>query len=118
MPGIELNLVGKIESFERDFMQVWDHAQANDALRTSAIKPVNAFAGVDWRNCYTNELANRVYKAYEPDFDRVQYPRKLHKIGSSLIILFIRRSAPCAAPAKFGFRNACNFQRLTARPAY
>jgi hypothetical protein len=46
MPGIELNLIGKIKSFERDFMQVLDHVQANGALRASASKPANAVA--DW----------------------------------------------------------------------
>ena len=42
MPGIELNLVGKVESFERDFVRVLDHVQANDALRAGAVKAVNA----------------------------------------------------------------------------
>ena len=77
MPGIELNLVGKVESFERDFMRVLDHVQASDALRADAIKPVNVSDLVDWRSYYTNELANRVHKAYELDFDRFQYSRKL-----------------------------------------
>ena len=77
MPGIELNLIGKVESFEQDFMRVLDHAQANDPLRAAATKPANFTYPVDWRSYYTDELANRVYKAYELDFDRFQYPRKL-----------------------------------------
>jgi hypothetical protein len=77
MPGIELNLVGKVESFENDFKRVLDHVQANDVLREASIKPVNASDQVDWRNYYTDELVSRVYKAYQLDFDRFQYPRKL-----------------------------------------
>jgi len=77
MPGIDLNLIGRVEFFARDFMRVLDHVQASDALRADAIKPVNASDHVDWRGYYTNELANRVYKAYELDFDRFQYSRKL-----------------------------------------
>jgi len=77
MPGIELNLVGKVESFERDFMRVLDHVQASDALRADASKPANVSHHIDWRSYYTNELANRVYKAYELDFERFQYPRRL-----------------------------------------
>lgn len=42
MPGIELNLIGKVESFEQDFMHVLDHVQANDALRADVIKPANS----------------------------------------------------------------------------
>ena len=77
MPGIELNLIGKVESFERDFMRVLGHVQANDALRANATIPANASYQFDWRSYYTNKLANRVYKAYELDFDRFQYPRRL-----------------------------------------
>jgi hypothetical protein len=77
MPGIELNLVGKVESFERDFMRVLDHVQASDGLRADATKPANVSDPIDWRSYYTNELANRVHKAYELDFDRFQYSRKL-----------------------------------------
>lgn len=77
MPGFELNLVGKVESFERDFMRVLDHVQASDGLRADATKPANVSDPIDWRSYYTNELANRVHKAYELDFDRFQYSRKL-----------------------------------------
>jgi hypothetical protein len=77
MPGIELDLVGKVETFDRDFMRVLDHVHANGALRTSAITPANVSDHADWPNYYTNELANRVYKAYERDFDQFQYSRKL-----------------------------------------
>ena len=53
MPGIELNLIGKVESFEQDFRRVLDHVQANDALRADVTKPANASDHVDWRSYYT-----------------------------------------------------------------
>ena len=80
MPGIELNFVGKVETFNRDFVRVLDHAQANDALRADAVKAANASGNSDWRSYYTTELANRVYKAYESDFDLFQYPRILTSV--------------------------------------
>jgi hypothetical protein len=79
MPGIELNLVGRVESFTEDFTRVLDHVQATDALRTDAVKPINASDEVDWPNYYTTELANRVYKTYELDFDRFQYSSEIAK---------------------------------------
>ncbi len=76
MPGIELNLIGKVEAFKQDLMHVLDHVQENEALRAEAVKPANVSDCADWRSYYTNELANRVYRAHEPDFDRFQYTRK------------------------------------------
>ena len=76
MPGIELNFVGRVESFTEDFTRVLDHVQASDALRADAVKPLNASDEVDWPNYYSTELANRVYKTYELDFDRFQYSSK------------------------------------------
>lgn len=77
MPGIDLNLIGRVEFFARDFMRVLDHAQASDALRIDAVKPINQSGNGDWAHYYTSELAERVYKAYEIDFDRFEYPNKV-----------------------------------------
>lgn len=77
MPGIELNLVGRVESFARDFMRVLGHVQASDALRTDAIKRINPSDAGDWQNYYTSKLADRVYKTYEIDFDWFEYPTKV-----------------------------------------
>lgn len=76
MPGIDLNLIGRVEYFARDFMRVLDHAQASDTLRADAIKPVNPSANGNWQNYYTSRLAERVYKTYEIDFDWFEYPTK------------------------------------------
>lgn len=75
MPGIKLDFVGKVESFQQDFVRVLDHIGASDAVRRDAAIPVNESHSNDWQNYYTSELANRIYEAYECDFDCFGYPR-------------------------------------------
>jgi hypothetical protein len=75
MPGIILDLVGKVETFAHDFTQVLDHLDAPPILRAQAIMPFNASNHDDWRGYYTAQLANTVYRAYEADFDGFRYPR-------------------------------------------
>jgi len=77
MPSIKLNFIGRVEAFEMDFKRVLDHVGASNGLRADATRTVNASDHVDWRSYYTTELGNRVYKAYETDFHRFEYPRKL-----------------------------------------
>jgi hypothetical protein len=75
MPGIDLDLVGKVETFANDFGRVLDHIHADSGMRNKSVLPFNASDHDDWRAYYTTELAYIVYRAYEPDFDRFQYPR-------------------------------------------
>ncbi len=75
MPGIALDLVGKVESFDRDFAPVLDHLGAGDDIQGDAARVLNASHHEDWRAYYTRELADRVYRAYECDFDRFGYAR-------------------------------------------
>jgi Sulfotransferase family len=75
MPGIELDFVGKVESFAQDFTRVLDHIGATDAMRREAAVPVNESHSDDWPSYYTDELAGLIYRAYECDFDRFGYPR-------------------------------------------
>ena len=75
MPGIILDLVGKVETFAQDFSRVLDHVHASPELRLQSVLPFNASTHDAWPSYYTAELANAVYRAYEPDFDRFQYPR-------------------------------------------
>jgi hypothetical protein len=77
MPGITLDFVGKVETFARDFGRVLDHVRASDALRRAATPAVNESAHDRWASYYTPELADRIYRAYECDFDRFAYPRAI-----------------------------------------
>jgi hypothetical protein len=75
MPGIKLDFVGKVETFQKDFVRVLDHISASDAVRRDAAVPVNESHCDDWQDYYTSELADRIYQAYECDFDYFGYPR-------------------------------------------
>ena len=75
MPGITLDFVGKVETFAHDFGRVLDHVDASPLLRAQAVLPFNTSDHEAWPNYYTARLANAVYRAYELDFDRFQYPR-------------------------------------------
>jgi Sulfotransferase family len=77
MPGIILDIVGRVETFAQDFSRVLDHVRAGPELRIQSVLPFNASDHDAWPNYYTAELANMVYRAYEPDFDRFQYRRSL-----------------------------------------
>lgn len=77
MPGIELDFIGRVESFERDFARILDHLGASDVLRQGAMIPVNASNHNRLAAYYTPELADRVYRAYECDFDRFGYSRAI-----------------------------------------
>jgi Sulfotransferase family len=77
VPGVTLNLVGKLESFDRDFARVLSHVRAPEKLRHQAILPVNESNRAACSTYYTQELADRVYRAYERDFDCLGYPRGL-----------------------------------------
>jgi hypothetical protein len=76
MPGIKLDLTGKVETFERDFERVLDHARASALMRQSFTTPDNESSHDAWSALYTQELADRVYRAYERDFDELQYSRR------------------------------------------
>jgi hypothetical protein len=75
IPGIDLDLIGKVESFSDDFARVLDHARIGDTHRRASAIPLNRSRHDHWAAYYTDELAARLYHAYERDFDRFQYPR-------------------------------------------
>jgi hypothetical protein len=77
MPGIALDLIGKVESFDVDIIRVLDHLNANDEIRRDAVLTINKSRHQDWPAYYTGELADRVYRAYERDFDRFRYARAI-----------------------------------------
>jgi hypothetical protein len=74
-PGIELDLIGRVENFDADFVPVLDHLDASDEIRREATVAVNESCHDDWPDLYSCDLADRIYHAYERDFDRFHYPR-------------------------------------------
>jgi hypothetical protein len=77
MPGIELDLIGKVESLDADFQRVLNHVGASDEVRREATVAVNKSRHEAWRAYYTPELAGRIYRAYEVDFDRFRYAQSI-----------------------------------------
>jgi hypothetical protein len=78
MPGIRLDLVGKLESFSNDFIRVLDHLRAHQLVRLEAMSCIRNSSSHDhWPQYYTGDLADRIYAAYECDFDGFGYPRAL-----------------------------------------
>lgn len=76
-PGIAFDFIGKVESFEQDFIRVLDHVNADENMRRMAIGTVNTSRRSQARQYYTQEMANQVYRAYQADFDYGGYPRVL-----------------------------------------
>lgn len=79
MPGIQLDLIGKVETFEEDFVRVLDYVNASDAIRREAAVAINESDHNDWPSYYTSDLADRIYRAYECDFDRFGYTRTIRQ---------------------------------------
>ncbi|MGH6683992.1 MAG: sulfotransferase family 2 domain-containing protein [Pseudolabrys sp.] len=75
MPSIKLDLIGKVETFDANFVHVLDYLNASDDIRNDAAVAINESHHDDWPNYYTADLADRIYRAYESDFDRFGYAR-------------------------------------------
>jgi hypothetical protein len=77
VPGLPLNLIGKVESFQTDFTRVLDIGVTNEARARYLQQSVNPSSHKPWQEYYTDALAARVYRAYERDFDKFGYPRTI-----------------------------------------
>ena len=75
IPGIELNFIGRVENFQYEFTTVMDHVGADDRLRRLVDVHFNPSSHRSWQDYYSRHLANRVYRAYERDFDGFRYSR-------------------------------------------
>jgi len=77
LPGIGFDFIGKVESFSRDFARVLEHVGADHAMKAAINAHFNKSWRQPWRDYYTGALADRAYRAYERDFDRLSYARAL-----------------------------------------
>jgi len=78
VPGLPLNLIGKVESFQTDFAHVLNHIGVTNEARARYLQEaVNPSSHEPWQQYYTDALAARVYRAYERDFDKFGYPRAI-----------------------------------------
>lgn len=75
VPGIELDMVGKVETFHDDFSRVLNRLGLDGKLLAIVDSRLNATRHGPWPDYYTAALAARVYRAYERDFDRFGYAR-------------------------------------------
>jgi hypothetical protein len=75
MPGIPLDFIGKVELFHHDFTRVLDHVDADRDLNAAIALRLNTTRHSPWPDYYSADLASRVYRAYEPDFDAFAYAR-------------------------------------------
>jgi hypothetical protein len=78
VPGLSLNLIGKVESFQTDFARVLDHVGLTNEARAQYLQEaLNSSSHEPWQEYYTGALAARVYRAYERDFDKFGYRRAI-----------------------------------------
>lgn len=78
VPGLPLNLIGKVESFQTDFARVLDHIGVTNQARARYLQlAADPSSHQAWQDYYTDALAARVYRAYERDFDKFGYPRNV-----------------------------------------
>ncbi len=75
VPGLRLDFIGKVETFDQDFACVYDHVGIEESLRRMIHRPIRSTSHDPWYDYYTPDLARLVYRAYERDFDRFRYPR-------------------------------------------
>ena len=73
MPGLELNLIGRVENFADDFGHVLDHVGSAGRPSQFIEARLNTSQHLAWQNYYPPPLAKSVYRAYERDFDRFKY---------------------------------------------
>lgn len=77
VPGMKLNFIGKIENFAADFNRVLDFVNAPSELRVKLVEPFHFSKRKPVADYLTATIAERIYAAYEEDFDRLGYSKAL-----------------------------------------
>ena len=77
VPGLDLNFIGKVETFKAHFARVLDHIGVSGARERYLNLQVNETTNGSWQSYYSNELADRVYRSYERAFDKFGYQRTI-----------------------------------------
>lgn len=77
LPGISVDFIGRIESFTDDIAVLFDHTGAGPSTRAGASARINESRHVKCVDYFSPELAKRVYRAYQQDFDQFGYARAL-----------------------------------------
>jgi hypothetical protein len=76
--GLDLNFIGKVETFKADFARVLNHIGVSGDVRDRYLSlQVNEATNGSWQSYYSTGLADRVYRAYECDFDKFGYHRTI-----------------------------------------
>lgn len=73
LPGLDIELTGRVESFEKDFGSVLQHA----GRPSVKLRRLNKSGASAWTSHYTEELSRIVYRLYERDFDTFGYARRI-----------------------------------------
>jgi hypothetical protein len=79
MPGIRIDLLGKVENFALGITRMLDRLRVPAELKAKilnrVVQPLNPSARGSCAQYYTTELAETVYRAYQEDFDKLKYSR-------------------------------------------
>jgi hypothetical protein len=75
LPGVNFDFIGRLETFGQDFTRVIEHVGGDRSLAMVIDSQLNKSRHDAWRDYYTGALADQVYRTFERDFDRLQYPR-------------------------------------------
>jgi hypothetical protein len=81
MPGIRLDIIGKVENFASDVSRILHDvpmdAELRARVRERVAQPLNPSARGRCAQYFSPELVDMAYRAYEKDFDKLGYPRAL-----------------------------------------
>jgi hypothetical protein len=78
IPGLKIGFVGKFENFQTDFVKIHEKINTPDYLIEKLKRPINSSSRSHFSEYFSTELADEVFKAYEPDFNEYGYLRQIN----------------------------------------